>query len=354
MTVYAAQIAKDREQLIDAQTAVAETFAKQAQASNSFILAAHWMQKAVEAYKNIPDSKVRKEELYKELLSFQHNSLKELTEIKTTVDVSECIDLTVKAIEGKPLREALIIFLFRLVRIPNYREFEKAVNLARKDPLSAFFGVDHLDGEGKLTARSPSNVAQAESTSAYELYSFAALSHQYQVTGCIIPASEVIRNEHFLSLADFESLAFNNPFVAEGQERMWAQGLYAGFKRDFEVSLPIITPLLENSIRYTLKKAGVRVSTFNTHGVQEELRINALLNHEMALEIFGYDVIMDLKGLLVERTYANLRNVISHGICSIEVLYSPPAIYLWWLCFRLFLSPYAIQLSKIENSSYKA
>jgi hypothetical protein len=201
------------------------------------------------------------------------------------------------------------------------------------------FGSVHLDREGKVTAKSPSSFGEAEKVSPNDLYKSVALEHQLIATGAILPAADIIRTEHSLSKAYFESLAENNPFVAPGQERMWVQGLFAGMQGDFEVALPILVPILENSLRYVLKQSGVRVSTLNTHGVQEELRITAILDHEVSMQVFGYDLIMDLRGLLLERTYANLRNVISHGLGHTGTYYTAQAIYLWWLIFRLFITP---------------
>ena len=349
LAVSAARKAKNEEAANAAQTALAEIYVSNAKSLGNGMSAAHWMQQAIEAYKAVPNSKERREELYTELLESQKQSLDEMGKFETPFDISDCVSQTVETIEGKSFREALFAFAFGITTIPDYKKLEQqAEELAQKHPLSHLFGATHLDHEGKVIAKSPGSFDTGE-VSSHNLYRLAALNHHISVAGCILPASDIIRVEHPLTLTEVEALTTNNPFVAPGQERMWSQGLLAGLDQKYEVALPILVPLLENSLRNILKQSGVRVSTLNTHGVQEELRISAILDHEVALQVFGYDLIMDLKGLLQERTYANLRNVVSHGLGSTGTYYSAPSIYLWWLCFRLVLTPYANQISKPES-----
>lgn len=351
LAVSAARNANDDKKANSAQISLAETYVTNAKSIGGGISGAHWMQQAIEAYKVVPNSKERRDKLYAELLVFQKRSLEEMSNFETPIDISECVNQTIKTIEGKTFREAVFAFAFGITQVPNYNKLkQQAEELAQKYPLFHLFGVSHLDSEGKIIAKSPGNFGNSDGVSKHSLYKSAALNHQIAVVGCILPAADILKVEHPFSLAEFEALVSNNPFIEASQERIWAQGLYAGMKGDFEIALPLIVPLLENSIRHILKQSGVRVSTLNTHGIQEELRISALLNHEVALEIFGYDLIMDLKGLLLERTYANLRNIVSHGLGSTGTYFSTPAIYLWWLCFRLVITPYAKQLSHHVDS----
>jgi len=351
LAIATARIAKNNSEVISAQIALAETYASCAKTEHSSAMsAAHWMQQAVETYKSVPCSQKRREELYAELLEIQKASLSEMAIMSAPINLTGIIERTIKSIEGSDLRTAVFKFGFEIAKVPNYKEVEtQAIELAQKYPLSHMFGVTHLDSEGKVVAKSPSSFLDTSESPPHHIYRNAAFEHQITVAGCIMPAVEVMLAEHSISLDDIESLATNNPFVVPGQERMWAQGLFSGFRQQFEMAIPILVPLLENSLRYVLKQSGVRVSTLNTHGVQEEMRIGAILDHELTQKIFGYDVVMDLKGLLIERTYANLRNVVSHGLGSTETYYNSPSIYLWWLMFRLFITTFAKK--QIESKS---
>lgn len=350
LAVIAARKSKNEEAANLAQAGLAESYASNARQAGKGMTAAHWMQQAVEAYKAVPKSKERREELYAELLDFQAQSLEEMGQFETPMDMSDCIAQTVETIAGKSFREALFSFAFVIAKVPDYEKLRKHVEeLAQKFPFSHLFGAVHLDGEGKVVAKS-SGALESDKVPPHSLYRSAALEHQISVAGCILPATDIMTAEHPVTLDEIDGITINNPFVAPGQQHMWAKGLFAGFQGEYEVALPIIVPLLENSLRHILGQSGARTSTLNTHGVQEELRISAILDHESMKEILGNDLVLDLKGLLQERTYGNLRNIVSHGLGTLGTFYSAPAIYLWWLCFRLVLTPYAKQLSESSAS----
>jgi len=70
------------------------------------------------------------------------------------------------------------------------------------------------------------------------------------------------------------------------------------------------------------------------------LRIGVILEHPKLSEIFGKNVVLDLRALLVERKYGNFRNEVSHGLMPTGYFYQPSIIYLWWLALRLCLTPF--------------
>ena len=102
----------------------------------------------------------------------------------------------------------------------------------------------------------------------------------------------------------------------------------------------ILIPQLENSMRHVLNQQGVETTTLNQHGVQERWRFGAILQHEKTLATFGEDVTLDLQALLIEPRYGNLRNEITHGFMRTEHFFQATTIYLWWLIFRLCLTPF--------------
>ena len=155
MAVLAARKSKNNEAANFAQAALAESYASNAHMVGSGMSAAHWMQQAVEAYKAVPESKERREELYAELVEFQARSLDEMGQFETPMDLSDCIADTLRKMGGKSFREALFSFSFVIANVPNYEKLKKHVEkLAQEFPLSHLFGAVHLDGEGKVIARS--------------------------------------------------------------------------------------------------------------------------------------------------------------------------------------------------------
>jgi len=347
--IKCAQESGDLEDLYLAQKGLADSFANLSRSPGTSALSASgWMQQSIEIYKKVPNSKEVRESLYEELLAFQKASISEMQRFEYPLNVSELINNTISLFEGKNLRESLYLFAFRLVEPPNYSTLKEQAKRLSENSISHLFSSTYVDSEGKVVAHSSKNEANRVSES--DLYKVVSLQHQIIVTGQLLPAIDIITMNHKLTERDFLTLASDNPFVSFGQEIIYAKGLYAGFNKDFIVSASLLVPLLENSIRHVLKSVGVRVSTLNTYGVQEELRLNALLEHEKSIELFGPDIIEDLRGLLIAKTYSNLRNKVSHGLLRSKEFFSFPTIYLWWLILRLCLTPH-FELLNPENDT---
>ncbi len=340
--VKCARAADDEEAAIAAQTELAECLVANARANKaSGMNAAHWMQQAIEAYKAVPGSQQRREDLYVELREYQQASLKEMGKVTTPFDISDLLKWTTDVMAGRDnARDALFAFAFELATPLNYSKLkQQAKDIAEKYPLSNLFSATHLDQEGKVVARSEGSFDSADGVSAAQVYRLAAMEHQLIVAGKIYPAIEIVTQQHELTEEVWTALLENNPFVAAGQAPLYAKAFRAGFEEDFGVALSVVIPLIENSLRVVLGQFGVRTSTLNASGVQEVLRMGAILEHEKTTEIFGADMVRDLQGLLLDRTYGNLRNDFSHGLLAEGAFYQPCAIYLWWLALRLCLTP---------------
>ena len=96
-------------------------------------------------------------------------------------------------------------------------------------------------------------------------------------------------------------------------------------------------------MRYTLSQLKVITSGLDDEGIQDEFNLNRLLSASEFTEslgkVIGEDFIFDLRGLLVERFGANLRNDMAHGLIGHDEFYSTPGCYLWWLALRFYLWP---------------
>ncbi len=312
-------------------------------ATSDSILAAHWMQQAVETYKQVKGGKERKDELYTLLIEYQKNSVNQMKEILVPFDVSEQINHTIDVLEGKNFIESLIALTYKIIKPPSYERLEKnAKNYMSKfvfTHLMGSMGSTYLDKEGKVIAKTPanSNGGKNEKTLWSEIVRLSSIEHLIMREGAIKPGREYILTNVYTTEYDFLKVCLNNPFIQKGQELLFAKGLYAGFIGDFIVSTQFLVPLLENSLRYVLSNYGVNVSSINNYGVQEEMRLPSILEHEKSKEIFGKDLLNDLKILLIERRYGNLRNVVAHGLTTTETYFQYYIEYFWWLILRLCL-----------------
>lgn len=342
---FAAQLNDDqRRQDILSQSA--ETHAEQARSATSGMAASRFMQQAIEVYKSVPKSRERRDELYQELRSFQQQSLDEMVTIESPeVDLTDSVRHSRDAVKGKSFEDALFNFAFRVAHPPDYDELKKqSQENAGKFIFSSIAGAVHMDRDGLVVAHVPASVGLSDddlgkSTWA-DMLRTVQIHHGMDVQGAIEPARTEIIFEHHIDDGDIFPYVSRNPLVPAGHEYLYAMGIASGFNGDFITAAHLLIPQLENSFRHVLSQQGVEVTTLNTHGVQEHLRITTILEHPKFLEIFGRDNTLDLQALLIDRKYANLRNDISHGLMGTQHFNTVPVIYLWWLTIRLCLTPY--------------
>lgn len=158
--------------------------------------------------------------------------------------------------------------------------------------------------------------------------------------GAILPALSQLHVEHRLSLRDFRNIAQSSAVVPADREGLFALALFHGFNRDFTSALYILAPQMENLVRQLLKAARVSTSTFDADNIETENSLNALLERPEAAEIFGPDLVFELRALYCEQVGPNLRNQVAHGLLDDDESASSHAVYAWWQALRLVYMPY--------------
>jgi hypothetical protein len=127
-------------------------------------------------------------------------------------------------------------------------------------PLSHLFAGSTLDAEGKRVALMPPlPVSEKERDEAIFAHVVAHMSTQRlcSVHGAIFPAFKQLVSEHVIALQEMEALAAYSPFVPPGRERIFSQGLYAGFSQDFLTALHLLVPQIENSLRHLMQNRDI-------------------------------------------------------------------------------------------------
>ena len=337
---------RDDKLIQTARIGLAESYALHAEtiasANGSALTSAHWLEKSVEAYKNVAGEAARREELYALLRTYQKAALAEFKPIGGEFDISDVVRQSLEAVSGKSLEESLFTLAFRVIRPPDYEKMTEQARLHfRQFPLSNLFSGIQLDAEARIVARRAAGLAgepdEREVAEWQETLRIAMMQHNVLVQGVIDPIRMTLCTFHNILERDLLPYCLSNPFIADGQEALYARGLYAGLTGDFASAIALLVPLLENSLRHVLKQKGVETTSLNAHGIQEEMHLASILDHERCKQTLGENPVKDLRALLIERTYGNLRNRVAHGLMSTGEFFQPAPIYLWWLCLRYVL-----------------
>jgi len=333
---------------------MAETYVNEAASAASGLAASTHQQKAIEAYRRFGGDKDRIEQLHVTLLEYQEKTLSEMKSYSSPgVDISESIKDSIDRVKGKTLHDALFELVLMVPSLSIKKLRKEVEESATKYPLQHLFPSVKVNERGKVTARASSMLSgdPAEVEQAYRESMFRNLDfhHQIYAQAVIEPVREQIILEHNVRIQDLYPIVSNNPFVPQGREYLYALGFKSGLDGDYEVSLHLLIPQFENSIRHILTEAGKITSGIDSDGIQDERSLNTTLYLPETKKLIDENIIFDLQGLLVERFGSNLRNLMAHGLMSHNAFYSHNARYLWCLILKLCCLPIIRYLRKQET-----
>lgn len=338
-----------------ASVSEAETYVQQTNQALSkpslnlpYHMASGYLQQAIEALRRLPETRERVEQLRAQLLEVQQHSVGELIPITEGFDATPLVEQARQAVRGTSLAEAFVN-LARLAPLPSRTALHTQALQARQKYLGLqFFANVYVNSLGRVIARQPQ---QPEDVLLADMFESMRLHYQVIAQAVIQPAVQQLVEEHAVSAIDIENILVHNPLVPADRVHSVARGLHAGLYGDFLVAAHLLIPQLENTVRSLLAQQGVLTSGLDKDGIQDELNLNSLLVDDKYTEplgrFLGEDLVFTLRGTLVERFGANLRNDMAHGLVSDGWYYGPIGVYFWWLAWRVYTLP--IQLSVLRT-----
>jgi hypothetical protein len=349
----------DAEKATDMSVFVAEEWVKEAvpRASSdqpSHAVAASFYEKAIQTYRSIP----RKERVNRQIdgriadlqRSMNEAGERSVNEMKSfssdPIDITQLVEIARDAVRGKSTLDALAAFanIYPGARVVKLRKTSEG--MLKEYPFQALVSVISKSTDGRVIAKRPGMKPGDTSSKDYQVVLLAEMEKYYVmelqlvVQGYIWPALEVMVLEHRLREGDFFSIATNSPIVPPGRERLFAKALFAGYEKDFAVSLHLLVPQLEHLVRYHLKAAGAKTTTLSDDGIETENALGTLLDLPETTKIFGEDVTFELKALLCDPRGPNLRNEVAHGLLDDGAFQSAHAVYAWWFGLKLVFNTF--------------
>lgn len=321
------------------------------EAINMVAASFYFYESAIHKYRTIPKAlrdQHNVEERIVELRGLMNeageNSLNEMGKITSgSIDISELIENSVKAVKGKELSEALLQFasVYRGARADKIRIFSE--EMIRNHPLQSLFAATHMSSDGRVIAKKPAADLGGENQESViwpEMVKYYAMELSLVVQGDIWPALEVIRQEHRLKEADFYSVVKRSPVVPPDRIRLMAKAIFQGFDGDFISALHLLIPQIENLVRYHLKQHGEKTTNIDINGIENENGLSTLMDNSKVEDIFGKDLSFELKAIFCDPFGPNLRNELAHGLIGYEESQNIYSIYAWWLTFRLIFNTF--------------
>ena len=333
----------------------AECFVKLARdAGGKGVVAASFISDAIEAYRKIPETKERREELQKLLREAQTGKRDEMQTITRKVDLTSFVEDAQRLVAGKLLSTALENFA-DLTRSPDRSFLQYGVKkLAEENPLWAAVPFNRIDNAGKVVARSPGLFGGGEDHDEAMRHRIAeneAFRRGCAVYGLIEPARRVIHSEHSLDQCYFLRIAEMSSFVPDDRVDVFALGFFRFFQGDFISAVHILVPQLENSVRHILSLAEQDTSTILSDMTEESRSLPSMLNkcREELEGILGSAIVFDMDNVFVFEGGPKIRHSIAHGLISGADCYSADVIYACWFIYRLCCLPLLGDWAKVAK-----
>lgn len=345
----------ERSSLINA----AETYVKEAEDSitrknPSYLRAVRFVEMGIEEYRQLGKTHQEVAQLHKKLLDYQAISSAEFARIEVDPQkspdifkkIKEQSDLLVSEIKSKNLLESLE-FLGLKFPYPDYlKNKEEAQDHFDNAPVGFIIEKSVTTEKGKTTQKIKSGLDDKEKR--LENFAFNLLTRQMEINVKFI--AEPLRSEIYLNnrpqIRDIIPILEDSAFVPENRKFIFAKGLHAGLIGDYMTAVHLLTPQIENSIRYLLELNGLITSNLPDDLIQDEFNLNFLLYRDELNKIFDENIIFLLRGVLIERSGLNARNLIAHGLLNDGNLYSHFMAFIWWMVLWL-----VILGNKINNDS---
>ncbi|MBP0634874.1 DUF4209 domain-containing protein [Cupriavidus sp. AcVe19-6a] len=334
------------------ETLVSEGDQRLAGAHPSAMAAAHFYERAIQAYREIPKKARDKfhvtsriDALHKKVAEAGAAALDEMGTISgPPIDIAKWIQEAEQSVTGKHPEEALAQ-LCRLAPIAKSGELrEQAEKMLRESPMQAIVGATYYSQDGRVIAKqSPLSFdggPEEEAAIFEKMMWLHRMNIELHLQSAILPALAVIRAEHPLTWADFAFVVRQSGLVSRDYVGAFSKMLLAGFEGDFLTSTYIAAPQMESFVRFHLKAAGGQTTVINQDGIETEVGLSTLVSMPEMTKVFPADLIFEVRALFCEATGPNLRNEIAHGLLPDESCASYGAIYAWWLMLRLVFIPF--------------
>ena len=332
----------------EAEAYVADATNRLSSDPSSHGVAASFLENAVQVFRSIPRTQRgrhqidrRVEELRLKISDYGARALDEMGSVASPgLDLTDHIERVREAVRCKPVDQALLAFAnLHDTRVETLRT--AAIDSLTKSPLLAHILKVVSSHDGRVIARTPGIRGSTPSAEDHEeVWAQMVRVHYQTLTGLItqasiLPALQVIVEEHTIQAAQLVQLARSSPIVPIGREVLFGKALALGLDYDFAAALHLLTPQIENMVRHHLKQAGVSTSHLDQDGIETENGLSALIDLPQVSKIFGQDLAFEIKALFCDQMGPNLRNNIAHGLFDDRQIVSPDAVYAWWLGFKL-------------------
>lgn len=340
------KVLKDDDLHAEMLVKAAECWAREAELQSPDSRKADYYEKAIRHYRNVPkrlrekyDVDEKRAALEKKVKQANKHSVGGMSRIIMPMPIdSGHISEIENSVKGRSVCDALAMLanIFS-VSVGEIRKLSKKI--IEENPLYAISPEKHFSADGRKIATHRGVDPAADGDDEKKIFSTMLKIYRKQicfaVQAYILPALNVVRQEHQLHEQDLCSLIAAYPVLLQSRKKSVAKALVAGYCNDFISALHILAPQLENIIRVCLRQHGIDKTGMSEDGVQNESALSTLMALPETEKVFGANLAFEIRALFCEQLGPNFRNHVAHGLADDRELESAEAVYAWWFFFRL-------------------
>ncbi len=334
--------AKSPEGAESARVAEAECFALEAEdreGGGSFLAAHHFWQEALRAFRDRASLRSRIPELQRRMAAAGRSAMQEMQVVGVKLDIAAESEKARTAIKGLSLEDAFFTVLTFVPMIDPAQLRQQVIDAAAAFPLQPMIEAHLFDAAGRVVGKRPSlatdDPEQRKAAIEGLMEQSAGQERQLRAVAYIGPGVEQFLEDHELDEETIVRLVGDSELIPDDRRPYFLQGIMAGFRGDFAAALHWLIPQIENGLRVVLDAHGFVPRTVDPDGVEEVWSFERVLDHPLITDIFGPELVFELRSLTVARLGTNFRNLIAHGLISADALNSETGRYLWWVLLHL-------------------
>lgn len=295
-------------------------------------------EKAILQYKKIKRQDDKVEKILRKLEPLKKEITKNLSTFKQKIDTTKIKQISKTMLEDvNTMEEKIILFGLNSEFIKKSKLKDTTIKRSKASITSMLFGETHIDKEGKTIIKIPPLDINNIDENVLKLHMNRTLitDIEFMANSYLIDFMRSIKQDEKFCLDNVKFLVNDNFMIPEDRKEIIALGIFLMLNEDYYAGLHILVPQIENLFRVIAKGCGAIVTTFEDDLTEKAKTLTSIFDVKELVECYDEDILFTFKAILNERSGANLRNLIAHGIYDRNQSYSGIVKYFLGIVIRM-------------------
>lgn len=323
---------KENKRIADLSLFIADYYEQLAQKDESPYRQIYLLEQAIKFLKEVDENPFKEKisYFYKRIQDIQPITLRSMVEIETPIPeeainiIKKQYDDAFELISGESFEKDLLQLSNRIA-LPHRETIE---SYKPASVLSQLIPSYLVDSRGRP-------IKKYEEGFSFEKQEYRRIHYQMSVFDvCISPMTTALNEKYNFSYTDLLPYTHRSMFIENGQEEIYARGLYYFLKGMYIEAASLIVPVIENSLRKMLKDTKSTIYMNKDGTYNEKIDIKYLLDECRDNHLIDDVLHYNLSEILCEN---NVRNNIAHGFIPSYLYSSIDVIVLLAIVFKIVM-----------------